>query len=98
HGLDCRDSPTLSVRIATSCPQQCKEGQGMNPVKIQKARTRVTDLRNRLHDINNLLHSVASVRLDGSTRDNLALAIRSIHAVRDDLEAVCDEHLTDWSV
>ncbi len=71
----------------------------MNPIKIEQARGRVTSLRNRLRDINTLLHRVASGPQDSSSvRDNLAVAIRSIYAVSDDLASVCDEQLTEWKV
>jgi hypothetical protein len=71
----------------------------MNQPQLGRARASIESLRDRLHDITALLHTVDSANrgMANGIGANLAVAIRAIGAVRDDLAAVCNDQLWDGS-
>jgi hypothetical protein len=69
--------------------------QNMNQPQLGRALASIESLRDRLHDITTLLHTIDSANRGtaNGTDTNLAVAIRAIGAVREDLGAVCNDQL-----
>ncbi len=67
----------------------------MNPNDASQANVRITELRTRLQDVNALLiQMLEASQLAREGKREMQIVIRALQAISDDLESVCDEHLS----
>jgi hypothetical protein len=100
--LDCSKDQTyfFPVPAISTCRLVVKRGRKhMSQPQLGRARASIGSLRDRLQDITALLHSIESANrgMANGMGANLAVAIRAIGAVSEDLESVCNDQLWDGS-